>query len=100
MSARAAERYAHAAPPRKPQRGGRREAFVSFSAIAAVLLCVALLLMRARVTAVRHECENLDGSIAELSDEHARLTIEYESMYTLEEIEEYASGVLGMVPGN
>ena len=64
----------------------------------AAALCVALLLCRARVTALADECDTLAGRITELADENAHLTIEYESMYSLTEIESYARNVLGMVP--
>lgn len=61
-------------------------------------LCVALLLARSQVTAAANECEELASRITELADKNARLTIEYESLFSLAEIEDYAKNVLGMVP--
>ena len=49
-------------------------------------------------SALADECDTLAGRITELADENAHLTIEYESMYSLTEIESYARNVLGMVP--
>ena len=58
-----------------------------------------LLLARARLAALEAECEGLAEEIAALADERARLTIEIESLYPLEEVEEYAENVLGMGRG-
>lgn len=66
--------------------------------LAAAALCVALLLARAKVTAIADECDKLADEITELYDENAHLTVEYEGLYSLEEIESYAVNVLGMVP--
>ena len=94
-----AEVYASAPGP-EPVRPRRRTspALIAAALLAAAALCVALLLARARITALADECDTLAGEITELSDEHAHLTIEYEGMYSLAEIEEYARSVLGMVP--
>ncbi len=98
-----AQAYSHVSAERRVYRN-RRRAGVSPLLIAVVLLvtaamCVALLMARARITALYDECSTLADTITELADEHARLTIEYESLYSLEEIEDYARNVLGMVPG-
>ena len=79
-------------------RRGRRSAApaAAFALLAAAALCVMLPLANARVTALRAECEELAGRIAELEDANARLSIEYEGLYSLEEVEDYARNVLGM----
>ncbi len=95
------EEYAHASGERRATRRARRGRPVLTVAalLVAAAMCVALLLARARITALRDECDTLADRITALADENARLTIEYEGMYSLEEIEDYARNVLGMVPG-
>ncbi len=88
-----------AAPSRPRVRRRRANPLLTAACLLlAAALCVALLLCRARVTALADECDTLAGRITELADENAHLTIEYESMYSLTEIESYARNVLGMVP--
>lgn len=98
-----AESYSHMRrEPVKKARSANRRSHPLFTVAVLVMtaaLCVALLLARARIMAVSGECEALSSRIAELSDEHAHLVIDYESMYSLDEIESYARNVLGMVPG-
>ena len=85
-----------AAPSRPRVRRRRVNPLLTASCLLlAAALCVALLLCRARVTALADECDTLAGRITELADENAHLTIEYESMYSLTEIESYARNVLG-----
>ena len=97
-------RYASAAPAAKsrPGLGGQRANAVRGAGGGALLvsaaLSVALLLSRAELTALTDEGRGLAEEITELADANARLTIEYESLYSLEEIERYAVEVLGMVP--
>ena len=95
------EMYAHAPAKAvrepRPWKGALRLMTVLLL-LAAAALCVLLLLRRARATALRDECFTLADEISELSDERARLTIEYEGLYSLAEIEDYAENVLGMVP--
>lgn len=90
------------APPRRlsrPRRTGRIHPLLTAACLAcAAALCVALLLSRAEITALHDECSRLAGEIEELADENAHLTIEYESMFPLEEVESYARNVLGMAP--
>ena len=83
---------------RRRKARGISPLFIAAVLLITAALCVALLLARARITALRNECDILADSITELEDERARLTIEYENLYTLEEIEDYAVNVLGMVP--
>ncbi len=89
---------AASAPPKR--RGHAPAALVIICLLAAAALCVALLLARARVTALADECDGLAGDISALYDEHAHLTVEYEGMYSLAEVEDYAVNVLGMVPAS
>lgn len=97
-------RYASAAPAAKSRPALRRPRAraVNAAACAALLvsaaLSVALLLSRAELTALNDEGRGLAEEITELAEANARLTIEYESLYSLEEIERYAVEVLGMVP--
>ena len=96
----AAEAYSHArqvSPPRRP-RSSAGTLLIVASLLICAALCVALLLAHSRATAAASECEELAQRITELTDENARLTIEYESMFSLAEIEDYAKNVLGMVP--
>ena len=80
-----------AAPSRPRVRRRRANPLLTAACLLlAAALCVALLLCRARVTALADECDTLAGRITELADENAHLTIEYESMYSLTEIESYA----------
>ena len=93
-------RYASAAvrAPRRPRRAARTLVAAAALLLAAAL-SVMLLLACARLAALEAECEGLAEEIAALADERARLTIEIESLYPLEEVEEYAENVLGMGRG-
>ena len=86
----------------RSERKKKMARVVALVACAALLvsaaLSVALLLSRAELTALTDEGRSLAEEITELADANARLTIEYESLYSLEEIERYAVEVLGMVP--
>ena len=96
------ESYSASAPAAAPPRRRRHAppALVVICLLAAAALCVALLLSSAELTALADECDGLADEITALSDKHAHLTVEYESMYSLAEIEDYAVNVLGMVPAS
>lgn len=80
----------------KPQKQG-----ISLFAIAGfgvfVVMMVFVLLANVQLTQVTTETALLESQIQKLSDEEARLKIEYESTFNLTEIEEYAAKKLGMV---
>lgn len=68
---------------------------VLFSILTAAVL-VASLLAQIRLTEASDENAALEKKLNELCDENTRLEIEYESSYSLPELEEYAKSVLGM----
>ncbi|MBE6948223.1 MAG: TPM domain-containing protein [Ruminococcaceae bacterium] len=80
----------------RPQRQG-----VSLFAVlgigAFVVMMLMVLLANVRLTEVIDETAKLESKIVALSDQEARLRIEYESAFNLTEIEEYATKKLGMV---
>lgn len=75
--------------------GGAKTAAI-IGVIIACLLCVASLLARAELTSRADRCSQLEERIEELSDERARLLIEYERSCELSAVEDYALNVLGM----
>ena len=66
-----------------------------FSILTAAVL-VASLLMQVRLTKASDENAALNVKLDEICDENTRLRIEYESSYSLPELEEYAKCALGM----
>lgn len=63
--------------------------------MAALLLCAGILL-RAELTAQNDRLNELRAELSEAREESTRLRIEYESLFDLAELEEYAKNVLGM----
>lgn len=93
-------RYA-AAPKRRaspPRSATVSAALVAMAVLAAAALCVVMLFMRARASALDAECADLAARIEELRDERARARIELESIFTLAELEDIAVNELGMRP--
>ena len=80
----------------KPQRQGiSLFAVLGFGAF--VVMMIFVLLASVQLTQIVDETSHLESRIRQLSDQEARLKIEYESTFNLTEIEEYATKKLGMV---
>lgn len=80
----------------KPQKQGiSLFSIVGFGAFVVMMLFV--LLANAQLTQIIDQTADLESKIQQLSDQEARLKIEYESTFNLTEIEEYATKKLGMV---
>lgn len=80
----------------KPQKQGiSLFGVVGFGAFVVMMMLV--LLASIQLTQIVDENSSLEHRIQELSDQEARLKIEYESTFNLTEIEEYATKKLGMV---
>lgn len=69
---------------------------IPVAGVCAVLL-VMLLQTHMELTAVSNETAILEDTIAELRDENSRLEIECESVFNMEEVEQTAHSVIGMV---
>ena len=69
-------------------------------AVAGVLCVVVLLVMtllaQIQLVNISQNAAGLEAQIAELQAERDKLTIEYETVFNLKDVEEYAVGVLGM----
>ncbi len=62
--------------------------------VMAVLVLV--LLAQIQLVGISQNAAQLESRISELQIEHAKLTMEYETVFNLKSVEEYAVGVLGM----
>ena len=77
---------------------------MSASFFCAILYCfssmmlILSLLVSIRITALGDEAARLEKEIALLQEENTRLMLQYESLVSLDEIEAYAVGTLGMHP--
>ena len=65
-------------------------------AICVVILIVLTLYTRIQLINISQASTDLEARITELEAEHSKLTVEYESVFNLKDVEEYAVGVLGM----
>ena len=92
--------------PEEGRRGGAHAAAQTnfrirpFSVIGVVLtavIAVLALLANLRLTAITAETVELEQQLEALEDERKLLQIRYENTFDLREIEEYATGTLGMV---
>ena len=61
-----------------------------------VVLLVMTLLAQIQLVDISRSAVDLENQIAVLEDERDKLTIEYETIFNLKDVEEYAVGVLGM----
>lgn len=64
--------------------------------ICAAVLIVFVLMAQIQLSQISNETANLQSSLSELTTERDKLLVAYESAFNLTEIEEYATGVLGM----
>ena len=71
-------------------------AATAFAAVAAVVLLVMLLLAKIELVDYSDKALALEAEITELEGRHNRLTVEYEQVFNLKDVEETAVGVLGM----
>lgn len=62
----------------------------------AAALCALSLIARAEITRTAADCAALEARIEELTDRRARLIIEAEGEFQLQELEKYARDTLGM----
>lgn len=69
---------------------------IPVGAVCAVLL-VLLLRSYMDLTAISNETANLEKQVSALRSEHSRLEIECESVFNMEEVEQTAKSVIGMV---
>lgn len=73
---------------------------VSVSAVAGfavvAVLIVMVLLSYVRLAEISSDVTKLKGTISELQTVETKLTVEYEQVFNLNEIKEYATGTLGM----
>ncbi len=80
------------------RRRGRLIAAVMIPMAAACLVLLVLLLQAyTRLTAVSSEAARLESRIAELQTAHARLEIQCESAFNMEEVEQTARTSIGMI---
>ena len=61
-----------------------------------VLLLVMMLLAQIQLVTISRTAAELESQITELEAERDKLTVEYETIFNLKDVEEYAVGVLGM----
>ena len=61
-----------------------------------VLVLVMVLLAQVQLVTISRSAAQLESQIAELEAERDKLTVEYETIFNLKDVEEYAVGVLGM----
>jgi len=66
-------------------------------AAAVAILFVMILLAQIQVVNISSEAAALESQIETLQVEHTKLTVEYEAVFNLKDVEEYAVNVLGMM---
>ncbi len=64
--------------------------------VCVVLLLVMTLLAQIQLVTISRSAATMESQITELEAERDKLTVEYESIFNLKAVEEYAVGVLGM----
>jgi cell division protein FtsL len=64
--------------------------------MAVVALVVMLLLAQIQLVNLSDTAVSLEAQIEELKTQRDKLTVEYETVFNLKDVEEYATGVLGM----
>lgn len=79
----------------RPAQGVSLFAIAGFALFAVMMVFV--LLARVQLTQISDETAKIESKISKLSEEEARLKIEYESTFNLTEIEKYATKKLGMI---
>jgi cell division protein FtsL len=65
-------------------------------AVCAAVLVVMVLLAQIQLVSISGTAVELEAQIEELKTQRDKLTVEYETVFNLKDVEEYATGVLGM----
>lgn len=84
------------APDRQKHRGKTAAVLAVICALMAVLLIAGSILLRVKLTVENDNLNQLQDRLEQAQEENARLRIEYEGLFDLGELEEYAKDVLGM----
>lgn len=71
-------------------------AVASIGAIAAIVLILMVLMAQIQLLTISTQAASLENRITVLEDEHDKLTVQYETIFNLKDVEEYATSVLGM----
>lgn len=82
---------------RERRRNGIIAAVIAPFVLAAIGMVVILLSSYIRMTAVADEAAAIESRIAELQEAHARLELQAESAFDMEQVEQTARTVIGMV---
>lgn len=80
---------------KRRQRGNRLAGLAAFAII--VVMCFSTMYYSAEKTKLKDEVETKKAQLAQLESEYISLNARKEKSYDLEQIEEYAKNVLGMV---
>ncbi len=87
-------------PDRKEEAAAKNRQGLSLVSLmgvaAAVVLLTMMLLAQIRLTDISDTAAKLERQITELETQRNKLTVEYESIFNLEDVEERAVNVLGM----
>ena len=84
-------------PDRKEEAAAKNRQGLSLMGVAAaVVLLTMMLLAQIRLTDISDTAAKLERQITELETQRNKLTVEYESIFNLEDVEERAVNVLGM----
>ena len=70
--------------------------FSLLGAVCAVVLITLMLLAQIRLADISNTTAGLEKQISELESERAKLTVEYETIFNLKDVEEQAMDILGM----
>lgn len=81
---------------RAKERGQGISPAAVLAAVAVTVLLVMVLLAQVQLISLSDSSARLESRIDELETERDKLTVEYESIFNLKDVEEYAVGVLGM----
>lgn len=84
------------APDRQKHRGKTAVALAVICALMAALLIAGSILLRVKLTVENDSLNQLRDRLEQAQEENARLRIEYEGLFDLEKLEEYAKDILGM----
>ena len=91
-----AEAEAERADARARSRTMAVSPFSLLGAAGAVIILIMVLLAQIQLVGISNTAAQMERQIAELEDVRDKLTVEYETVFNLKDVEEYAVGVLGM----
>lgn len=89
-----AERIAESAQAVRNRQGFSPAALLAAAAVTVILVMV--LLAQVQLVNISDNAAAMERHISELETERDKLTVEYETIFNLKDVEEYAVGVLGM----